>query len=82
MKSLKDKNPSISVVIPTFISEGTIEKCLESVRNQDYPEGKEKTLVDGYGARLIESYAKMSKAGSTEIIEAKGEFIRFRHGFI
>jgi glycosyltransferase involved in cell wall biosynthesis len=32
------KNPTISVVIPTYNSAQTIGRCLESIRNQDYPQ--------------------------------------------
>ena len=37
--------PLVSFVIPVFNSERTIEKCLESIRNQDYPY-KEIIIID------------------------------------
>lgn len=40
--------PTISVITPTFNSKSTIEKCLTSVRKQNYPQNKiEIILVDG-----------------------------------
>ena len=49
-----ESNPFVSVVIPTYNSEKVLPLCLESIKGQDYPEGKEKTLVDGYGVKVIE----------------------------
>lgn len=44
----KEKLPSISVIIPTYNSSSTITECLESVRNQNYPQGKiEILIIDG-----------------------------------
>lgn len=40
--------PSISIVIPTYNSEGTLAQCLESILIQDYPREKvEVIIVDG-----------------------------------
>jgi glycosyltransferase involved in cell wall biosynthesis len=40
--------PFISVVIPTYNSEKTLEMCLESIANQDYPKDKiEIIIADG-----------------------------------
>jgi glycosyltransferase involved in cell wall biosynthesis len=42
------KLPTISVIIPTFNSSSTIDKCLQSIRIQDYPQEKvEIIIVDG-----------------------------------
>lgn len=42
------KNPIISVIIPTFNSSATIDRCLQGVRKQDYPqENVEIIIVDG-----------------------------------
>ena len=42
------KYPTISVITPTFNSKSTIEKCLTSVRKQNYPQNKiEIILIDG-----------------------------------
>ena len=53
METIKDEDPMVSVVIPTLNSEKVLPLCLESVKGHDYPEGKEKTLVDGYGVKVI-----------------------------
>lgn len=43
--------PTISVITPTFNSKVTIAKCLESIRDQDYPqENIEIIIVDGGSA--------------------------------
>jgi glycosyltransferase involved in cell wall biosynthesis len=42
------KDPIISVIIPTFNSQATIGKCLQSIRMQNYPQEKiEIILTDG-----------------------------------
>jgi glycosyltransferase involved in cell wall biosynthesis len=37
--------PFVSLVIPVYNGEKTLEKCLESVRNQDYPRGRYELIV-------------------------------------
>ena len=32
--------PKISIITPVYNGEKTISKCLESIRNQDYPQNK------------------------------------------
>lgn len=45
---MNDTLPSISFVIPTFNSERVLDKCLESIRMQNYPSDKiEIIIVDG-----------------------------------
>jgi glycosyltransferase involved in cell wall biosynthesis len=45
---MDSKYPTISVIIPTFNSSATIDKCLQSVRTQDYPQDSvEIVIVDG-----------------------------------
>lgn len=45
---MKVKFPTISVVIATYNSQNTIEMCLESIRNQHYPQDKiDIILCDG-----------------------------------
>jgi len=47
-KQLFVKLPTISVIIPTFNSRATIERCLASIRKQNYPQNKiEIIIVDG-----------------------------------
>lgn len=43
------KNPLVSVIIPTKNSEATIEKCLESIKNQTYS-NIEIIIVDNYSS--------------------------------
>ncbi|HVT00657.1 MAG TPA: glycosyltransferase [Patescibacteria group bacterium] len=42
------KNLSVSIIIPTFNSAKTIDACLKSIKNQEYPKSKiEIIIVDG-----------------------------------
>lgn len=83
--------PSISVVVPTFNSEKTIELCLESIREQNYPQKKieiiiadggstDKTLqaVKKFNTKLIKVDPKKQNVEfnkSMGIKKAKGELI-------
>ncbi|MFQ5821146.1 MAG: glycosyltransferase [Candidatus Heimdallarchaeota archaeon] len=78
----------VSVIIPTKNSEATIKKCLESIKNQTYPNieiivvdsfsrDKTKKIAENYGARLIEINAKRSEARNIGAERARGEFIFF-----
>jgi len=45
---MQEELPTISFVIPTYNSEKTLERCLESIAKQDYPRDKiEIIVVDG-----------------------------------
>ena len=46
MKSEKEELPLVSIIIPTYNSERTIRQCLESIKNQTYP-NIEIIVVDG-----------------------------------
>ncbi|MGQ9744214.1 MAG: glycosyltransferase family 2 protein, partial [Candidatus Bathycorpusculaceae bacterium] len=84
----KMDKPLVSVVIPTFNSEGTIGICLRSLRKQTYP-NIEVVVVDNYskdktreiaekcGARVVLCKAGRSKAKNVAVGLAKGEFILF-----
>jgi glycosyltransferase involved in cell wall biosynthesis len=45
MKNLQDNLPFVSIIIPCRNEEKFIEKCLESILNQDYPKEKMEVLV-------------------------------------
>lgn len=82
---MKD-NPLVSVVIPTYNSEKTLSKCLESIKNQTY-ETVEIIIVDNFssdatqeiagrqGVRVAESNAIRSKARNIGMQQSKGYFI-------
>jgi len=81
--------PSISVVIPTFNSEKTLEMCLESIVNQDYPKDKiEIIIADGgsvdrtieiarkYTNKIFDNPLKTGEAGkAVGVKKAKGDII-------
>ena len=76
----------VSVVIPTYDSEKTLAKCLESIRNQTY-KNVEIIIVDNFstdktteiarahGANVIDIEAIRSKARNIGIWKSKGYFI-------
>jgi glycosyltransferase involved in cell wall biosynthesis len=45
--SLYDRNPSISIITPTYNSAKTLADCLESIKNQDYRGDIEIIIADG-----------------------------------
>lgn len=76
----------VSVIIPTYNSESTIEACLSSIKNQTYKNieiiisDKFSThpvieIAEKYGAKVIEDDSIRSKARNIAVKEAKGEFI-------
>jgi len=83
--------PSITVVTPTFNSGNTLDKCLSSVRNQDYPQDRiDIVLGDGgstdntllvatkYNARVINIPSHLQHAEYNRGVafnEAKGELV-------
>jgi glycosyltransferase involved in cell wall biosynthesis len=50
-------NPKVSVIIPTYCEEETIEGCLKSVENQDYPETIESIVVDSHSPDRTRQFA-------------------------
>jgi len=76
----------VSVIIPTKNSEDTIEKCLESIKNQTYPD-VEIILVDNYsrnhtkeiarkyGARIYLKGPERASPVNFGVKEAKGKYV-------
>jgi len=79
-------NPLISVIIPTYNSEKTLVKCLESIKNQTYP-NIETIIVDKfscddtqriaslYNVIIIIEDLGMSAARNRGISESRGKYI-------
>ncbi len=81
--------PAVSIVIPTYNSGLVLERCLESIRLQDYPlERQEVIVVDGgsvddteaiaqsYGARIIFNPLQTGEAGKAAgVKEARNEIV-------
>ena len=88
------KNNKISIVIPTKNNGDILEKCLSSIKNQDYPKDKyEVIIVDGhstddtveiakkYGCKIAyEDVGTRGGACNIGVKNAKGEFIAFTDG--
>jgi glycosyltransferase involved in cell wall biosynthesis len=83
--------PVVSVVIPTYCEENTIEGCLRSIRNQDFNEGKiESIVVDSHSPdntrvvarkladKVIDLKARgVGKARNTGAKKAEGRIVLF-----
>jgi glycosyltransferase involved in cell wall biosynthesis len=80
------EEPLVSVIVPTFNSQKTLGKCLESIRNQTYKK-IETIIVDSYSkdcsveiaeknnARVIQTNWKLLGARYLGLVESNGEFI-------
>jgi cellulose synthase/poly-beta-1,6-N-acetylglucosamine synthase-like glycosyltransferase len=53
-------NPAVSVIIPTYCEEDTIEGCLKSVVNQEFDSGIESIVVDSHSPDETRRVAKRS----------------------
>jgi cellulose synthase/poly-beta-1,6-N-acetylglucosamine synthase-like glycosyltransferase len=82
--------PLVTVMIPTKNNVGTIEECIRSIRNLDYPQNRLEIIVidahstDGTtellgksGVRLILDDSNPSTAYNKALPHARGEFIAF-----
>ena len=83
------KLPLVSIILPTYNAEGSIEKCLESIFSQDYPEDKIEVLIvdddstDGtlelcsrYPVRILHNHSGIAEIGWAMGVEAaKDEFV-------
>ena len=86
---MKINNPHITFVIPILNSSRLIKDCLESIKQQDYPQDKIEIIIsdggskdDGpkianrYGARIIKNYKVLAEPGfMLGAKHAKGELI-------
>lgn len=90
MNKIKNKEPLVSIVIPTFNSGKTLGICLNSIKNQTY-KNIEVIIVDKfsedetveiarmYGAKVIQCNAEMSEARNIGLynISKEAEFVMF-----
>lgn len=79
--------PMISVIVPTYNSEKTVGKTLESIKNSNYPnteiivvnDSNDKTpeIVKEFGAKLIQNTKRCGKGAAinTAAKSASGEFL-------
>lgn len=81
-----DDKPLVSVVIPTYNSEKTLVKCLESIKNQSYEHievivvdslSKDKTreIAERYGAKVIIGHYSKPEARNIGFRDSKGLYI-------
>ena len=83
-----EKEPLVSIIIPTYNSEKTLAKCLESIKKQTY-KNIEVIVVDRfsadstieiakrYGARIYQLDCERAKAKNFGLEIARGEYIMF-----
>jgi glycosyltransferase involved in cell wall biosynthesis len=80
--------PLVSVVIPTYNSEKTLAKCLESIRNQTYKNvevivvdrfSRDKTIeiAKSYGAKILQVNAERAEAKNFGLKNATGKYVLF-----
>lgn len=88
---MNEEEVEVSVIIPTKNDSGTLEKCLESVKNQDFPEeNMEVITIDGhsddstvkiakdYGCKVYyENQGTRAAACNIGIEKASGRYIAF-----
>jgi glycosyltransferase involved in cell wall biosynthesis len=78
----------VSVIIPTKNAGATIEKCLQSIKLQTYPnietivvdsssKDKTKSIAEDYGATVIEIDAKRSEARNVGAEKTRGSLVLF-----
>jgi glycosyltransferase involved in cell wall biosynthesis len=84
-----ERNPAVSVIIPTYNSERTLEKCLDSIKHQDYEnkieiivvdnfsEDNTKIIANKFGVKFIEEKSERSKARNTAAKSAQGKYILY-----
>lgn len=78
----------VSVIVPTYNSEKTLAKCLESIRNQTYKNvevivvdrfSKDKTIeiAKSYGAKVLQVNAERAEAKNFGLKNATGKYVLF-----
>lgn len=81
--------PKITFIIPTYNASFHLERCLKSIRGQDYPGDKIEVIVaDGgssdntlditreYGGKIIQNHKKLAEYGlQLGMLSATGEFL-------
>ncbi len=69
-----EKYPLVSICIPTYNNEDTLDKCLSSFRDQNYPE-LEIVIVDGYSK---DNTVKIAKKYTNKIFYEEGKLGKAR----
>ncbi|RLI30399.1 glycosyl transferase family 2, partial [Candidatus Bathyarchaeota archaeon] len=79
-------NPLISVTIPTKNSEETISFCLQSIREQSYPDieivvvdgfssDKTRMIAESYGAKIVLCKGGLLEARFLGVENSRGEYV-------
>jgi glycosyltransferase involved in cell wall biosynthesis len=81
-----DDRPLVSVLIPTFNSERTLGKCIESIRQQTYSNielividnyslDKTRDIAEGSGAKILEIGPERSAQLNYGVSQARGKYL-------
>jgi len=84
----KISEPLVSVVIPTYNSEKTLAKCLESIRNQTYKNieiividrnsiDRTVEIAKSFGAKVFQLDVERAKAKNFGLRKAQGKYVCF-----
>ena len=85
---MEDKNPLVSVIVPTYNSESTIDICLQSIKNQTYPNieiivvdnnssDNTKKIADMYASKIFSVNMSRSPARNYGAKDSKGDYLFF-----
>lgn len=65
----QSKTPHVSFIIPTLNASHILEKCLRSIRTQNYPQGKVEIIISDGGSK--DDTLKIAKKYNTKVIKNK-----------
>jgi glycosyltransferase involved in cell wall biosynthesis/SAM-dependent methyltransferase len=79
-------NPLVSIIIPTMNSQATISQCIQSIKNQSYPDieiivvdnfstDDTREIAEKFGAKVIQSRVAVSQARNIGIEKSAGGLI-------
>jgi len=85
---LEEKNPSLSIIVPTYNSAKTLSKCLESIRNQQrkcdelivvdrHSQDETREIAEKFEATVLLKGPERSSQKNYGAKYAKGEFLYF-----
>ena len=71
MKSIKIYNPKVSVIVPTYNAEKTIERCIKSLSLQNYDNFEIVVVDDGSSDKTLETLSSIHGQWKMKIIKSE-----------